>query len=94
MRYQGNTLRPWFGRRDQAQSGLTPLAEAPIPKDLWISPDVQVVSAPPLPNELSERSAELLFSGVAQGVRALNPEIPDGHIALIGIWDQPTNLEN
>jgi hypothetical protein len=83
MSYQGNTLRLWFGRRDQEQAGLTHLAEAPTPKDVWISPDDQVVSAPPTPNEFCENHASLLFSGVAQGVPASNPEIPDDHIALI-----------
>jgi hypothetical protein len=69
--------------RLQTLSGLTPLAEAPVPKDLWISSDAEVVYYPPIPNELLEHHANLLFSGVAQEVRALNPEIPGGHIALI-----------
>jgi hypothetical protein len=62
---------------------MTRLAEAPVPKDLWISPEAEVVSYQPVPNELSEHHANLLFSGVAQGIRAPNPEIPGGHIALI-----------
>jgi hypothetical protein len=50
---------------------------------LWLSPDPEVVTYPPIPNELTENHANLLFSGVTQGVRAPNLEIPGGHIAPI-----------
>jgi hypothetical protein len=54
MRYQGNTLRLWFGHRDQALGGMTPLAEAPLPKDLWFSPEAQMVSWSPISDDLAE----------------------------------------
>jgi hypothetical protein len=83
MRYQANKLRMRFARRDQTIADMVPLPEAPVPKDRWISPGADVISHPPFPNEVSESHAGLLFSGVAQGIRAPNPEIPGGHIALI-----------
>jgi hypothetical protein len=78
---------------------MTPLPEAPIPKDPWISPEAEVVTYPPIQDELIEHHANLLFSGVAQGVRAPNPEIPGGHIALIATNDNevqtpPDSLDN
>jgi hypothetical protein len=73
-------FRTWFARRDQS---LTPLAEAPVPKDLWVSREAEVVTYQPIPKELSEHHANLLFSGVDQGVRAPNAEILGGYIALI-----------
>jgi hypothetical protein len=66
MPYQPNALQMWFARRDHVIEGMVPLADAPVPKDGWISPDAEVVSYPPIPNELSEFHANLLFSGVAQ----------------------------
>jgi hypothetical protein len=62
---------------------MTPLAEAPVPTDLWISAEAQVVSYPAISNDLSKHHATFLVSGVAQGVRAPNPEIPGGHIARV-----------
>jgi hypothetical protein len=50
MRYQANTRRVWFARKDQAAVGMVPLADAPIPKDRWISPDAEVVTYPPVLN--------------------------------------------
>jgi hypothetical protein len=37
----------------------------------------------PILNEGLEDHAALLFSGIAQGVRAPNPEIPGGYVALV-----------
>jgi hypothetical protein len=48
MRYQANTIRVWFARRDQAAVGMVPLAEAPVPKDGWTSPDAGAVTYPPM----------------------------------------------
>jgi hypothetical protein len=76
MRYQGNLLKIWFMQKEFAEAGLKPLAEAPTPKDGWISAEAEVVSCPPIPDEYAEARANPLFSGVVQGIRALNPEIP------------------
>jgi hypothetical protein len=62
MRYQANTLRMWFARSDQSIPEMAPLAESPVPKDLWISPEAEVVTYPPILNEQSEIHAEMLFS--------------------------------
>jgi hypothetical protein len=66
--------------------------------DRWISPEAEVISYPPIPNEQSEAHAEMLFSGVSHGVRAPNPEIPGGHIAHIatnnnGVQTPPNSLD-
>jgi hypothetical protein len=73
-------LRVWFAKEEDAVAGIRPLAEAPVPKDRWISPDAEVVSYPPMPNEVVEHSAQILFSGVSQGARVPHPEIPGGYI--------------
>jgi hypothetical protein len=83
MRYQANMPRMWFARTDQVPAGMVPLEKAPPPKDPWTSPDAEVVSYPSIPNESSEDHANLLFSGLAQGISAPKSEIPSGHIALV-----------
>jgi hypothetical protein len=83
MRRQANTLRVWFARKDQVTAGIAPLAEESVPKDRWISPDAEVVTYPPILNEGAEDRAALLFSGLTQGVRAPNPEISGGYVALV-----------
>jgi hypothetical protein len=65
MPYQGNML------------GMVPLAEAPVPKDRWISPEAEVLLYQPIKNEEADDYSELLLSGVVQEVR-VNPEIPGG----------------
>jgi hypothetical protein len=52
----------------------------------------------PIPNERSEGRASLLFTGEVQEIRASNPEILGGHIALIGtnnngVQIQPNSLD-
>jgi hypothetical protein len=59
---------------------------------------VEVASYPPISNGLADDHANLPFSGVAQGVRDLNPEIPGGYIALVatnnnGVQTPPNSLE-
>jgi hypothetical protein len=98
MRYQGNVLRIWFAPRAQTQIGLVPLAEEAIPKERWISPEAEVITYPPVPDDVAGNYANVLFSGLAQGTRDSNPEIPGGHTALIAtnnnrVQTPPNSLE-
>jgi hypothetical protein len=43
----------------------------------------EAVSYPPVPNEQAENCANLFFSSEVQGIRALDPEISGGRIALV-----------
>jgi hypothetical protein len=53
--------------REVEDGGMRPLAEAPVPKDRWIGPEGEVVSYPPVPNELALGCANLFFAGDIQG---------------------------
>jgi hypothetical protein len=93
-----NANRAWFARRDQATAVVTLLAEAPVPKDRWISPDAEFVIYPPILNEESEDHTDRPSSGFAQGVGTPNPEIPGGYIALVAtnnnrLREQPNSLD-
>jgi hypothetical protein len=59
-------------------TGPHPLAEAPLPNDRWITHDAEVVSCPPMSENFEENSAQILFSGISQGSRTENPELPVG----------------
>jgi hypothetical protein len=83
MRYQGNVLRVWFAPEEVAAAGGKPLAKTPVGKDMWVTHDAEVLTCPPMPEEFAGQSAQLLFSGISQGVRTPNPEIAGGYIALI-----------
>jgi hypothetical protein len=83
MRYQANALNVWFtptvhmlGRLDK------PLAEAPVPKDKWVSNEAVVLRYPPMPDEYAESSPALLF-GERKQERYDDPEVHGGKIALI-----------
>jgi hypothetical protein len=50
MRYhRQNTLRVWFTMKECSDTGIRQPAEAPVPKDRWITEDVEVVTYPPIP---------------------------------------------
>jgi hypothetical protein len=45
MGYQGNALKVWFALTVHVLGGLDkPLAEAPVPKDKWVSNEAAVLS--------------------------------------------------
>jgi hypothetical protein len=70
MRYQGNILRVSLTPEEVASAGIDkPLAEVPIEKDSRISTDAQVLTYPPMSDEISVGSAQLLFGGATQGNR-------------------------
>jgi hypothetical protein len=83
MRYQGNMLRVWFAKEEDEAAGIRPLAEAPILKDRWVSPEVEVVSCLPMPEGFVENSPTILFSGMAQGVRIPNPRFREAILHLL-----------
>jgi hypothetical protein len=61
MRYQGNVLRVSFTPEEIAGVGIDkPLAEAPVPRDRWVSNEAEVLTYPPTPDEHAAGSAQLL----------------------------------
>jgi hypothetical protein len=76
-------LRIWFAPRAQPQIGLAPLAEEAMPKHRWIRPDPEVITCPPVWDEVADNYANFPVSGIAQGAREPDPEIPGGHTELI-----------
>jgi hypothetical protein len=74
MRYQGNTLRVWFGREDVAAACITPLVEAPVPKDRWISPDSEVMTYPPMPTEFVENSDDISSYSILHSLQQTTTE--------------------
>jgi hypothetical protein len=86
MRYQGNALKVWFTPTASMTGGLDkPLAEAPVPKDKWVSTEAVVLTYPPMPDQYAQKSAELLFGGRSQE-RYDDPEVQGGRIALIALF--------
>jgi hypothetical protein len=52
-----------------------------VGKDRWVTQDAEVLTYPPMPEDFVEQSAQLLFSGISQGVRKPNPEVSGCYIA-------------
>jgi hypothetical protein len=83
MRYQGNTLRVWFAKEEIDAAGIRPLAEAAHVKDKWVTHDAEVMTYPPMSEELARDSVHQVLAKAKSCDRNPNPEIPGGYIALI-----------
>jgi hypothetical protein len=62
MRYQRNLLRVWFTLEDFAIAGLNePLVEVPIVKDRGIAEEAEVMTYPPMADEIAANGVQTLF---------------------------------
>jgi hypothetical protein len=99
MRYQRNLLRVWFTLEEFANAGLNePLVEVPVVKDRWIADEAEVITYPPMTDEIAANSVQTLFGRDLQA-RYPDPEVAGGHIALVvaknnnPVQEPPFNLD-
>jgi hypothetical protein len=99
MRYLTNTLRVWISPKVCVDQGYKPLMESRLPKDRWIMSDVEALTYPPVPKELAQDVAQLLFSGPDRGRMNRSPNLqrPGGSTALAvnnnnKVQELPTSL--
>jgi hypothetical protein len=90
MRYQGNMLRIWFAPHAKTQIGLVPLAEEAIPKGRWISPDAEVITYPPVSDEVADNYANFLFSGIRPDSTQYSPSSVSGCLSKVPRQARPS----
>jgi hypothetical protein len=70
MRYMGNMLRVWFTLEEAAASCVDkPLAEIPFAKDRWLTNEAEVLTYPPMPDDITLPSAQILFGEDIRGIQ-------------------------